>query len=150
MKKLCIVFGFILIFTFPLFAQEVEDVAVSEEETVPIEEADEGVVTGEVVSLDVNAGLISVKAEDGTEKTFSVVEGETILWKGIEDIALTNVNKGDKAEVGYYTDEAGKLIASWVDVLVEEVAPATGEEVAPAASEEVAPIEEGTKDILEE
>jgi hypothetical protein len=142
MKRLCVLFGFILIFTSPLFAQEMEETAVSDEETLPAEGVDEGVVTGEVTSLDTVAGLITVKTDVGAEKTFSIVEGETILWKGIEDIELANVSKGDKAEVGYYTDETGKLIASWVDVLVEEEMPAAGGEVAP--------LEEGTEDILEE
>jgi multidrug resistance efflux pump len=49
-----------------------------------------------------------------------VVDGETILWKGIEDIKLADIKKGDKAEIGYYTDDAGKLVASWVDVIVPE------------------------------
>jgi len=116
-----------LIFVSPIFAQEAGE-----------KTSDEGVITGEVTSLDVSAGLITVKAEDGSEKTFSVIDGETILWKGVEDIELSNVSKGDKAEVGYYTDESGKLIASWVDVLVEETqAPAT----APAETPAEAPAE---------
>jgi multidrug resistance efflux pump len=103
------------------------------EELLPEEEATgEGVITGEVTSLDTATGAITVKGDDGAEKSFSVVEGETILWKGIEDIKLADIKKGDKAEVGYYTDDAGKLIASWVDVIVPEQPAASG---APAAAE---------------
>ena len=117
MKKLCILIGLFLILTDPIFAQE--EVAVPEEASRETIFAGEGVVTGEVVSLDAAAGTITVKLEAG-EKTFSVVSGETILWRGIEDIELDGVNKGEEAEVGYYTNDNGDLIASWVDVLVEE------------------------------
>lgn len=139
-KWLCILGGFILLFAAPLLAQQAaDDTTAPEEVTTPDEEtaaggwADEGVVTGEVVSIDVAAATITVKSDDGTDKTFAVVEGETILWKGIEDIGLGDVPKGEKAEVGYYTDENGKLIASWVDVLVAEEATPSAE--TPAAPE---------------
>ena len=116
---LLLMFGFILILASPVFAQEaLEEVAQVEE--VEIEGlADEGVITGEVTSLDVDKGVITVKA-DASENTFSVVDGETILWKGIEDIELSDVGIGVEAEVGYYTNEDKTLIASWVDVLIEE------------------------------
>jgi len=103
----------------------------ADEDVLPAEEGvGEGVVTGDVTALDTTAGLITIKGPDGAEKAFGVVDGETILWKGIEDINLKDIKNGDKAEVGYYTDDAGKLIASWVDVFVPEQA------VAPAASNE--------------
>ena len=102
-----------------------------DEEMIPAEEGvGEGVVTGDITALDAIAGSVTIKAADGAEKVFSVVDGETILWKGIEDIKLADIKQGDKAEVGYYTNDAGKLIASWVDVIVPE-APA-----APAATQE--------------
>jgi len=88
---------------------------------LPAEEGvGEGVVTGEVTALDASAGSISVKGADGAEKAFSVIDGETILWKGIEDIKLSDIKKGENAEVGYYTNDAGKLVASWVDVIIPE------------------------------
>jgi hypothetical protein len=103
-----------------------------DEEILPAEEgAGEGVVTGEVMALDAAAGTISVKGADGVEKAFSIVDGETILWKGIEDIKLADIKKKDNAEVGYYTDDAGKLIASWVDVIVSEQPAAAGVQAAP-------------------
>ena len=107
--------------------------AVADEEMLPAEEGvGEGVVTGDVTALDATVGSISVKGADGAEKVFSVVDGETILWKGIEDIKLSDIKKGDKAEVGYYTDDAGKLIASWVDVVLPEQPAATSTQTAPA------------------
>ena len=98
-----------------------------DEEMLPAEEGmGEGVVTGEVTVLDASAGSISIKGADGAEKAFSVIDGETILWKGIEDIKLSDIKKGENAEVGYYTNDAGKLVASWVDVIIpEQPAPAS-------------------------
>ncbi len=112
----------------------------ADEEMLPAEEGvGEGVVTGEVTALDASAGSISVKGSDGAEKAFNVIDGETILWKGIEDIKLSDIKKGESAEVGYYTDEAGKLVASWVDVIVPEYPASTG---APATTVPVIPSEE--------
>lgn len=124
MKKIIrsgILFLFALFLVAPVFAQEtVEEVMVPEEEMTLTELTDEGVITGDVVSLDLDAGTITIKTDDGTKHTFSVVDGDTILWKGIEDIELSDIAEGEEAEVGYYSDETGGLIASWVDVLIEE------------------------------
>lgn len=116
-----------------------KDTMTAEEDMIPVEEGvGEGVVTGEVTVLDAAAGSITVKGADSAEKAFNVIDGETILWKGIEDIKLADINKGDKAEVGYYTNDAGKLVASWVDVIVPEQPAAAGpaSEAVPAPSEE--------------
>ena len=116
-----IIFFFVLFLAAPLFAQEnLEEVVMPEQDLALAEVPDEGVITGEVISLDVDSGAIVVKTEDGIEKTFSVLEGDTILWKGIDDIELSDITVGEAAEVGYYTDETGTHIASWVDVLIEE------------------------------
>ncbi len=127
--KLFILFFLIAFLAVPVFAQEGADeptVAVAEEEVLF---SDEGVITGDVVSLDATSGTITVEA-DGKSRTFSVVDGETILWRGIEDIEIADIKTGEEAEVGYYTDESGDFVASWVDVLVED------EEVVPLEVEE--------------
>ena len=108
---------FILFLAVPAFAQEE---VIVEEEFALAEEAGEGVITGDVTTLDAGAGTVSVKVTEGSAMTFTVVDGETILWRGIEDIELSDIRVGEEAEVGYYTNESGDLIASWVDVLVEE------------------------------
>ena len=108
---------FILFLAVPAFAQEE---VIVEEEFALAEEAGEGVITGDVTTLDAGAGTVSVKLTEGSAMTFTVVDGETILWRGIEDIELSDIRVGEEAEVGYYTNESGDLIASWVDVLVEE------------------------------
>lgn len=123
-KSFWLLFFFMLFLIAPVFAQEVtEEATPTEAEDVTLtEEPGEGVITGAIVSLDKDAGLISVKTSDGVEMAFSVIGGETILWRGIEDIELGSINVGEEAEVGYYTDDSGKLIASWVDIMVEEEA----------------------------
>ena len=137
------IFLFVLFLAIPLFAEGfIDGVAASEEDVVLEEELDEGVLTGEVTSLDLNSGGISIKTSDGLEKEFLVVDGETILWKGIEDIELADISEGEEAEVGYYADEGGKLIASWVDVLIEE-------EMIPAESVSDEESEEGDETSLE-
>lgn len=117
--------------------QPVKDTTPQNEEALTAEEGvGEGVLTGEITALDETAGSITVKGADGAEKAFNVVNGETILWKGIEDIKLADIKKGDKAEVGFYTDDAGKLVASWVDVVVPEQpaqAASTGTQAAPVS-----------------
>ena len=131
---LFIMFFFTLSLVMPLFAEETaEELIVSEDDVVLPAELGEGVITGEVISLDAGTSAITVKPEGKKEITFSVVDGETILWRGIEDIALSDIEKGEEAEVGYYTDEGDNYIASWVDIIVEEdMAPLTsGVEVEP-------------------
>jgi len=126
LTRFFILFFFMLFLAAPLFAQEDTEEVLTTEETAAVEEgvffSDEGVITGDVVSLDAASGIITVK-DDDADRTFSVLDGETILWRGIEDVGLANIKVGEEAEVGYYTDESGKLIASWVDVLVEEEVP---------------------------
>jgi len=118
---LFIMFFFTLSLVMPVFAEEAaEELIVSENDMVLPAELGEGVITGEVISLDAGTSAITVKPEGKREITFSVVDGETILWRGIEDIALSDIEEGEEAEVGYYTDEEDNYIASWVDIIVEE------------------------------
>jgi len=118
---LFITFFFTLFLVMPVSAEEeAEKLIVSEDDMVLPAELGEGVIIGEVISLDAGASVVTVKPEGKKEIPFSVVEGETILWRGIEDIALSDIEEGEQAEVGYYTDEGNNYIASWVDIILEE------------------------------
>ena len=44
-------------------------------------------------------------------------EGETIIWKGVDNIDLSAIKAGEEVEVGYYTGEDNEYIASWIDLL---------------------------------
>ena len=74
----------------------------------------EGVIVGEVVSVNIDAMNINIKTDVG-EKIFYVIAGESIVWKGINDARLSDINVGDEVEIGYYTDDNANFIASWVD-----------------------------------
>jgi len=133
----------VMCISVPVYSEDNAAVApmAEDEETLLAEEnAGEGVVTGAVMALDATAGTVSVKGADGVEKTFNVVDGETILWKGIEDIKLADIKQNDSAEVGYYTDDAGKLIASWVDVIIADQPVAADAQT--ASKEDSSPVSE--------
>jgi len=139
--KAGIFFFFILFLAVPLIAQD----AAPGEDIILTEELGEGVITGEVTSLDADSNAITVKTEDGAERRFSVVSGETILWKGIEDIELSDIEQGEEAEVGYYSDENANLIASWVDVLIKREEPVSLEvEPVPLEKEPELEVKEGS------
>jgi len=142
-KKLAVVvflLGAVVLASTYVFAADAE--MATDEDMIPAEEGvGEGVVTGEITALDATAGSIAVRGSDGAEKAFSVIDGETILWKGIEDITLADIKKGEKAEVGYYTNDTGKLVASWVDVIVPEQPAAMGNQTAPMPATEPVPSE---------
>ena len=124
-SKLLFVFTLMLLLVRPILAEEIQATTPpAEEAKTSMEEGGEGVLVGEVTAIDMQASTITVKEDNGAEKTFSVVDGETILWKGVEDIALSSIPKGQKAEIGYYTNDTKKLIASWVDLVIEEEAAA--------------------------
>ncbi|MFC1667438.1 hypothetical protein ACFL0P_06230 [Candidatus Omnitrophota bacterium] len=139
--KLSIVLLIMLFFVSPVFAQEAaEESVVADKDVMFVGDLGEGVLTGEVASLDLNSSTITVKFKGGDARTFSVIMGETILWRGIEDIELSDIKKGQEAEVGYYTDGDNKLIASWVDVFEEELLPVkkeTAPETVPVKTEAV-------------
>lgn len=125
----------LIIFSSNILAQEVEEESsvteapqATPEEVATEEETGEGVVTGTVTAINKEANTIALKDKDGNQRSFSVVEGETILWKGVADITLADIAVGNEAEIGYYTDDKGTLVASWVDlILPEEEAPAVPE-----------------------
>ncbi|MDP6686099.1 MAG: hypothetical protein QGI05_04010, partial [Candidatus Omnitrophota bacterium] len=120
--RFILLFLIVIFLTAPVIAEEpvtLEGGTVStDEDIVFTEDLGEGVITGKVVSVDAELSTVTVELEGVGEKVFSVAEGETILWKGIDDIALSDIEVGVDAEVGYYTDEGGALVASWVDVLI--------------------------------
>ncbi|MFH1782176.1 MAG: hypothetical protein ABH848_01000 [Candidatus Omnitrophota bacterium] len=98
-----------------------EPIAVSEKvnaTTYIQEESGEGVVVGDVSDLNLDSSLISVKIDD-KEMTFSIIQGETIIWKGIDDVELSAIKKDERVEIGYYTGQDDLHIASWIDVLVD-------------------------------
>ena len=119
------VMAFCLMFAaVPAHAQEAlsaaEDSSMVDADYDMMEDYGEGVITGKVIMLDLACKAVTVKTDSGIDSKFNILDGETILWKGVEDIEITDIREGDDVEVGYYTDESNNLIASWVDILIEE------------------------------
>ena len=82
------------------------------------------VVRGKVSNIDSKANRITLQA-NGKDHSFTFDPQDFIVWKGDDEVKTDEIKNGTDAEVGYYTDETGIEIASWVDLTpVEE-----GEEI---------------------
>ena len=78
------------------------------------------VVRGKVTMVDLKANRISVEIES-KERSFTFDPQDFIVWKGDDEVKVEEIKTGSDAEVGYYKDETGIEIASWVDLTpVEE------------------------------
>lgn len=108
------------------------------------------VIRGKVSMIDLKANRMTLQA-DGKDHSFTFDPQDFIVWKGDDEVKTDEIKTGAEAEVGYYTDETGIEIASWVDLTPaaegEEVSvpaetslPVTPAAITPAASEKtVAP-----------
>ncbi len=93
------------------------------------------VVRGKVATIDLKANRITLQA-DGKDQSFTFDPQDFIVWKGDDEVKTDEIKTGAEAEVGYYTDETGIQMASWVDLTPI----AEGEEVS-VPMDAVAPIE---------
>ncbi len=73
------------------------------------------VVRGKVSLIDLKANRISIQSE-GKDLSFTFDPQDFIVWKGDDEVETSQIAMGVEAEVGYYTDESGLQIASWVDL----------------------------------
>ena len=103
------------------------------------------VIRGKVSMIDLKANRVTLQAE-GKDHSFTFDPQDFIVWKGDDEVKTDEIKTGAEAEVGYYTDETGIEIASWVDLTPaaegEEVSvptetnlPTVPAATAPAASE---------------
>ena len=74
------------------------------------------VVRGKVAAIDLTANKISVTTDKGESLALSFDKEDFIVWKGDDEVDAKEVQLGSEAEVGYYADENGAKIASWVDL----------------------------------
>lgn len=82
------------------------------------------VIRGKVTNVDLQANRVSLQAE-GKDRSFTFDPEDFIVWQGDDEVKPDAIKAGVEAEVGYYTDEKGLEIASWVDLTpIEE-----GEEI---------------------
>ena len=79
----------------------------------------EGVLVGEIVSVDVEAETITVKV-DGVERTFIISPNETIMWRGTDEVmGVEDIKVGEITEVGYFSRSKTEYVASWIDIVVD-------------------------------
>lgn len=121
-------FGLVVFILAPLaIAQEEVVESVEEEEVLDI-------VSGKVASLDLTGNKLTVTDTEGAAQEFVLDPNLTTVWDDAadEEKELGDLAVGKDVVVEFRVDEAGKKIASWIDIVVpEEKAP-----VAPAAPEE--------------
>ena len=102
------------------------------------------VVRGKITTVDLNANKLSVQTSSGESLALSFDKEDFIVWKGDDEVEAKEIQTGSEAEVGYYADEAGAKIASWVDLTpVEETEePAASMEEMGETPEAAAPMTE--------
>ena len=83
------------------------------------------VVRGKVVTIDLAANKLSVTTDKGESLALSFDKEDFIVWKGDDEVDAKEVQVGSEAEVGYYADENGAKIASWVDLTPVEASEGT-------------------------
>ena len=104
------------------------------------------VVRGKIMTMDLNMNKLSVQTTSGESLALSFDKEDFIVWKGDDEVEAKEIQVGSEAEVGYYADENGAKVASWVDLTplaeateepeaaVEETAPEAGTEAAEPAA----------------
>jgi len=103
------------------------------------------VVRGKVTEIDLKANRLSLMTTGGESLGLTFDPADFIVWKGDDEVETKEVQVGNEAEVGYYSDEAGTKVASWVDLtpieaLEEEES--LSEDIESLGEEELAPAEE--------
>ena len=102
------------------------------------------VVRGKITAMDAASGKLSVQTASGEPLALTFDKEDFIVWKGDDEVEAKEIQIGSDAEVGYYADENGAKIASWVDltpVEATEESSASMEEMG-GASEAAAPMAE--------
>ena len=74
------------------------------------------VVRGKVANIDLKGNRVAVQTTDGKDHSFTFDPQDFIVWKGDDEVKAEEIKTGTDAEIGYYADETGKEIASWVDL----------------------------------
>jgi len=89
------------------------------------------VIRGKVSMVDLEDNRIEVNSQ-GENRNFSFDPQDFIVWKGDDEVKTDQIKEGSDAEIGYYTDERGVEVASWVDLTpLEESISVPGEDLLP-------------------
>lgn len=130
MKNWLVVFGIAALMLAPLaMAQEIAPEFEEEEEILDI-------VSGKVAGVDLAGNKLTITDTEGAAQEFVLDPNLTTVWDDAadEEKELSDLAAGKDVVVEFRVDEAGKKIASWIDIVVaEEEAPEAPE--APAVPE---------------
>lgn len=124
------------LFVFVVFM--LAPLAIAQEEEVDVEAEEEvlDIVSGKVAALDLTGNKLTVTDTEGAAQEFALDPNLTTVWDDAadEEKELSDLAVGKDVVVEFRVDEAGKKIASWIDIVVaEETLPAAPAEVeAPA------------------
>lgn len=135
MKKLTLLIAFsaIALMLVPMaFAQETPAVGGEEEEVLDI-------VSGKVAALDLTGNKLTVTDTESKAQEFVLDPNLTTVWDDAadEEKELSDLAVGKDVVVEFRADEAGKKIASWIDIVVPEEAAPVETPVVPPAKEPV-------------
>jgi len=78
------------------------------------------VIRGKVTNVDLKGNRVSIQSKEGKDFSFTFDPQDFIVWKGDDEVKVDEIKTGVEAEVGYYADETGREIASWVDLTPAE------------------------------
>ncbi|MBI4436310.1 MAG: hypothetical protein HY590_02710 [Candidatus Omnitrophica bacterium] len=78
------------------------------------------VIRGKVTNMDLKGNRVSLQSKEGKDYSFTFDPQDFIVWKGDDEVKADEIKTGAEAEVGYYADETGREIASWVDLTPAE------------------------------
>lgn len=129
-----VILGVVVLMVAPLaMAQEIAPELEEEEEEIL------DIVSGKVAAVDLAGNKLTITDTEGATQEFALDPNLTTVWDDAadEEKELSDLAVGKDVVVEFRVDEAGKKIASWIDIVVAE------EEV-PAAPEapEAPPVEE--------
>lgn len=106
------VLGLVVLMASPLAMAQEE---FEEEEILDI-------VSGKVASLDLAGNKLTITDTEGAAQEFVLDPNLTTVWDDTsdEEKELSDLTSGKEVVVEFRVDEAGKKIASWIDIVVAE------------------------------
>lgn len=131
-----VILGVVVLMVAPLaMAQEIAPELEEEEEEIL------DIVSGKVAAVDLAGNKLTITDTEGATQEFALDPNLTTVWDDAadEEKELSDLAVGKDVVVEFRVDEAGKKIASWIDIVVaEEEVPVAPEAPAPEAP----PVEE--------
>lgn len=78
-----------------------------------------GLISGTITGIDIEKKSITVSDDTGSSRNLFIDEEATVIWMRDKEVSISGIPAGKHAEVEYYKDESGNLVADWVDITAE-------------------------------